>query len=108
MARLNAGGDRDYFAGLSRTDNPFPSGTPQRETWFATWDAAAHEAAVILKSSGAAQLYRAALETAALLRDMRDAPRTLTTRMPRYRDVEAALNTALSRAKAPAKSTEST
>lgn len=96
LDRLAAHGGTDYRACIPRADNPFNQGDPVRETWFSQWDAAAHEAARILKANAGQRLYRAALSAVSLLRDMRNSPRTITPRSPRYRDVEVDLNTAVS------------
>lgn len=100
LARLNAEGDRDYFAGLPRDANPYPETDPARALWFAKWDASAQEAARILKASGAQRLYRAGLEASALMKDLREHPRTLSPRSPRFRETEIALNSALAGAMA--------
>lgn len=105
--RLAEEGDAAWAACTPRSDNPHPHGSKMWEAWFAKWDAAALEGARILKGNGAAALYRAGLETATLLRDMRHNPRTLTTRSLRYRDAETHLNSALARAMASMKPEDS-
>ncbi len=98
LARLTAHGGTDYRLCIPRTDNPFPASDPAHAAWHEQWDAAALEGARILKASAAQRLYRVSLAAAALLRDMRSNPRTLTPRSQRYREVEVDLNTALSSA----------
>lgn len=100
MERLSADGAKDFAICIPRDQNPYSADDPARERWFAQWDAAAHEAARILRANAAGKLYRAALSAVALLRDMRNSPRTLTTRSARYREVEIDLNTAVSSAMA--------
>ena len=98
LDRLCADGSRDYSACIPRDSNPYPESDPARARWFAQWDAAAHEGARILKANAAQRLYRAALGAVSLMRDMRNHPRTLTTRAARFREVEVELNTAVSSA----------
>lgn len=96
FADLGEEGDRAFWCAKPRSENPHVPGTNAHDLWFRKWDAAANEAARILKSGGINSLHRAAREAAALLRDMRNRPRSTSTTMPRFRQVEAALYTALS------------
>lgn len=100
--RLPEEGDRAFHAGRPRNDNPHPAGTETRERWFSQWDACAQTAALVIKADGTGALYRAGLEVAALLRDMRNHPRTLSTRSPRFREAEAKLLSALSQVQSAA------
>ena len=94
-----ADGGLDYARGFARDACPFPDAA-SRDLWCRQWDAAALEAGRVARASGICGLYRAALDVAALLRDLRERPRTLSVRSPRFRDCEIALTAALARVQA--------
>lgn len=100
MARRDEEGDAAFAMATPRTDNPHIHDAARRDLWFAKWDAAALEAARLMAAQGTGALHRAAVKASALLRDMRNNPRTTSTRMPRYREVEVELMTALTRVQA--------
>jgi len=102
LARRGEEGDAAFALAIPRDGNPHIHDAEKRRAWFAKWDSAALDAARLMKASGAAALYNACFAAAALLRDMRNSPRTTSTRMPRYREVEVELTAALARAQAAA------
>ncbi len=98
LARSNEEGDAAFALAIPRADNPHVHGADKRAIWFSKWDACALQAAQLMKTQAARDLYNACLAAASLLRDMSNNPRTLSTRMPRYREVQVEINTALTRA----------